>query len=163
MVTKEVEAESTCSSPQLRHLADLLKTKLIIQWNLSWCEVWKWRNTEDASQWVHTRCGRDCDSQLASQRGKSNNVWAINNQNPSTTRELNKLRNGQPYRVHTGDQRDCTTDSHRTPTTEVHPMKNRQAKQITLRHRKKQKESPIMGRQRENPNWKERRYPQKKC
>ena len=29
-------------------------------------------------------------------------------------------------------------------------MKNRQAKQITLRHRKKQKESPIMGRQKHN-------------
>ena len=49
-MAKQVGAESTCSCTQLRHLDDLLKNKLNIQWNLSWYEDWKPRNRESTSQ-----------------------------------------------------------------------------------------------------------------
>lgn len=52
MAAKSVETKFTCSCPELRFSADLLKNKLIIQWNLSSYEVWKPRSTEDASLWV---------------------------------------------------------------------------------------------------------------
>ena len=53
-----------------------------------------------------------------------------------------------------GDQGDCTTESHRNPTIEVHNKKGRESKQINLRSRTKQEESPKMGRKRNKPQLK---------
>ena len=67
---------------------------------------------------------------------------------------LHKGRKGNPRVSRQGDQRDFTTESHRTPITEVHPIEVRQAKQSNLRCRNKQKEPPKMGRQRNKPQLK---------
>ena len=57
-------------------------------------------------------------------------------------------RKGNPRTSRQEDQRDHTIESHRTPTTEVHPTKTAsKAHQI---HRNKQKELPNMGRKKNN-------------
>ena len=55
MVAEKVEAEFTCSCPQLKFLADLPSNNLNNQQNLSWYEVLKPRSTADASQWAVRR------------------------------------------------------------------------------------------------------------
>ena len=63
-----------------------------------------------------------------------------------------KQKNGQHRASRKGNQKDHTTESLRTPTTEVHPTKTGRK---SLECKNKQKESPKMGRQRNNPKQRE--------
>ena len=64
-------------------------------------------------------------------------------------RDYTNGRKGNPKASRQEDQRDQMTESHRTPTTEVHPTKR--AGKAEHQGSQKQKELPKMGRQRKNP------------
>ena len=59
-----------------------------------------------------------------------------------------KQKNRQHRASRKGNQKDHTTESLRTPTTEVHPTKTGRK---SLECKNKQKESPKIGRRRKNP------------
>ena len=73
--------------------------------------------------------------------------------NCNKRKNINGIK-GIPRASCSGDQADCTIESHRSPTID-HPTKTGNQKQVNLICRNKKEESHKMGRQRNDPQPKE--------